>query len=126
MKNIGLFSGELEFNTDKLQDQLNAISMAAGALAHNLREIDATHAAGETGTYTKAMVDPDPVSHEVERGDIVMIRQAIDKDGVSGSYARVLSNHREHGQRLELELSKGRNYVEAYLRDVDLIAKAVK
>lgn len=96
MKDLGLFSGTLEMNTEKLQDQLNAISMAAGALAHNLREIDATHAEGESGLYTKTMVDPEPVKetkHWIEKDDLVMICKVGDGRGESpeliGLYGRV-------------------------------------
>jgi hypothetical protein len=140
MKDLGLFSGELEFDTRKFQDQLNAISMAAGALAHNLKEIDATYAEGETGLYTKTMVDP--VQEEVEEavkevsieyGDVVMIRYAHDMDGVSGTFAKVVGIKREEDPTLHLQIIKpcaenSMHYKNCTTKAsrVALIAKAVK
>lgn len=105
MKDLGTFSGLIEMDTSKLKDQLNAISMAAGALAHNLAEIDATHAAGEKGSYTKAMVDPEEpkekyVGHGwVKHNDLVMICKAGDGRGESpeyiGLYGRVTKVYSE-------------------------------
>lgn len=140
MKDLGTFSGLIEMDTSKLKDQLNAISMAAGALAHNLAEIDATYAEGESGLYTKTMVDP--VQEEVEAavkevsieyGDVVMIRYAEDMDGVSGTFAKVVGITKHEDPMLYLQLVKpcvenNMHYKEcsAKASRVSLIAKAVK
>jgi hypothetical protein len=137
MKDLGLFSGTLEMDTNKLKDQLNAISMAAGALAHNLAEIDATYAEGESGLYTKTMVDPEAVAakpkQEIEAGDFVYIENAGKGRGETpqlvGLYGRVVSVAakfvrvcvREESEHFVQSLE---NYV--CISQLRLIAKAVK
>jgi hypothetical protein len=127
LKGVSVLGYALDVNMNKFKDQLKAIEMATGALHHNLNEIDALYAEGEENTYTETMTKPidpnDPVNFEI--GDIVLIQYAS-IDGVSGSYGKILSNHRNYGNILEIELVQGKVSCEAGVGNVTLVAKAVK
>ncbi|OVE34830.1 hypothetical protein CCZ20_24580 [Priestia aryabhattai] len=131
--NLGLYSGAIELDTSKLKDQLKAIEMAAGALAHNLNEIDALYEEGEKGTYTETMTKPEAVEEKIEVGDIVKIHHAMNMDGVSGIYAKVigvdLHEVDNHGDWLTLEIRRWLDEskrCQARSNHVELVAKGLK
>ena len=104
MKNIGLFSGSLELDTNKLQDQLNAIQMAAGALAHNLKEIDALYEEGEKGTYTETMTKPEAVKAGVNYNNLYsLLRDLRETDSISlearNVLTKIINEHKEYTER---------------------------
>ena len=104
MKNIGLFSGSLELDTSKLKDQLNAIQMAAGALTHNLNEIDALYEEGEKGTYTETMTKPEAVKAGVNYNNLyLLLRDLRETDSISlearNVLTKIISEHKEYTER---------------------------
>jgi hypothetical protein len=115
MKDLGVFSGSLELDTSKLKDQLKAIEMAAGALAHNLNEIDALYEEGEKGTYTKTMAKPEAFEDKRTLNDnettgkvkhhnlVSLVSELRDKDCISiEAFAvlnKVIEEHKEYTER---------------------------
>jgi hypothetical protein len=118
--NLGLYSGAIELDTSKLKDQLKAIEMAAGALAHNLNEIDALYEEGEKETYTKTMAKPEafePSIKDIERDDIVLVTRGEYKSQL----ARVLDI-----QDTEVKLHIQSNSFFCKPIDIILVAKGLK
>ena len=107
---IGIGSYGVELDTSKLKDQLNAIQMAAGALAHNLNEIDALYEEGEKGTYTETMTAPEKEKCTPNANDtkakvhydnlLSVVSELKDKDCISieavAVLNRVIEEHKEY------------------------------
>lgn len=94
----------VELDTSKLVDQLNAIQMAVGALAHNLNEIDALYEEGEKGTYTETMTKPEAVEAEVNYNNLhLLLRDLRETESISlevrNVLTKIINEHKTYTER---------------------------